>query len=566
MNVKKILLPTFVTFAAFGLAACDQITTVDPDLSPEQVAELEAEESDSSSTQESQVEPRDYMGMTFPMAFHSINPTHVNSTYTARMVNMVGEGLYRKRTDGSIVDGVVAGPGEEVEANVYHFPLKDQAQWSDGEPVVAQDFVLAWRQLVDPAQENPYGDLLNQVVVNAQAIQAGEASLDDLGVQALSETVLAVELEADHDLSQVEELFAFPATYPLPSHLLEGDEQVDQYGGGSNQLVFNGPYTLSGWQSGWDAWTFAKNPFYWNADQYPTENILAQVVGDAETSVENYQRNLVDLAYYYPQAPDNFSEVLFIQTNQYQAQEEVATPFANPVLAESILGAVNVDQVVEESRFSLQPAQSLSLTQAYEPDEVDEAQLNQDFLQELDRIGYDALELDLVIPDTDLHQDLAHLIKGQIESTLDKIVINILPDGNHRITERIDNQAYDFTVRLLGNWTNEESEIYHLYAPFLSNSPANRSSFSDPSYDKIFTEYTYNQMIPSNTIQAADHLLQENSVVKPLAYVSHAYQVSSTVQPTRALEGIQVNPQFDFQAVEFIQTEDSIPQLTEEVE
>ncbi|MER2150353.1 MAG: ABC transporter substrate-binding protein, partial [Candidatus Limivicinus sp.] len=73
---------------------------------------------------------------------------------------------------------VVCGQAESYEVSddlcVYTFTLRDDIFWSDGEPVKAQDFVYSWQRLVDPATASEYGYFLDNIVLNAAAIQAGE--------------------------------------------------------------------------------------------------------------------------------------------------------------------------------------------------------------------------------------------------------------------------------------------------------------------------------------------------------------------------------------------------------
>ena len=93
----------------------------------------------------------------------------------------------------------------------YTFKLKD-AKWWNGTPVTANDFVFAWRRAVDPNVASEYAYIIGIAgVKNADAISAGEMPLEDLGITAVDDKTLQVEL----DLSLIH-IYGY-GTYPPSS-------------------------------------------------------------------------------------------------------------------------------------------------------------------------------------------------------------------------------------------------------------------------------------------------------------------------------------------------------------
>src|SRR5690606_29611912 len=75
------------------------------------------------------------------------------------------------------------------------FHLRPDANWSNGEPVTATDFVYSWRRMLSPALGNSYATELF-AVNNARAFYMGEISdFSEVGVQALSDRILEITLE-----------------------------------------------------------------------------------------------------------------------------------------------------------------------------------------------------------------------------------------------------------------------------------------------------------------------------------------------------------------------------------
>jgi oligopeptide transport system substrate-binding protein len=83
------------------------------------------------------------------------------------------EGLTAETADGAIVPGVAASWTVDSNGTRYEFHLRDEARWSNGATVRAQDFVNAWRRVVDPKQASPVADDL-RVILGAQDIIAGD--------------------------------------------------------------------------------------------------------------------------------------------------------------------------------------------------------------------------------------------------------------------------------------------------------------------------------------------------------------------------------------------------------
>ena len=115
----------------------------------------------------------------------------------------------------------------------YTFTLREDAVWSDGTAVKAQDFVFAWQRLADPANDLPHRELLSEIAGFAEVQETGDPSL--LAVSAPDGKTLTVTLQGSPAYF-LEEICAGAYTMPLRS-------DVSSY---ANPTVTNGAYTLSG--------------------------------------------------------------------------------------------------------------------------------------------------------------------------------------------------------------------------------------------------------------------------------------------------------------------------------
>lgn len=160
----------------------------------------------------------------------------------------------------------------------YTFHLREGALWSDGEPVKAGDFVYSWQRIVDPALASDYGFILDGIVVNAAAIQAGEMDKSELGIVALDDATLQISLEAP--CPYFLELCAFASLMPLREDIVEtyGTEWTNP-----GNIVTNGPYIITEWVH--DSYiSLSKNANYYDVANLGPDSIVYHL-SDSETAI-----------------------------------------------------------------------------------------------------------------------------------------------------------------------------------------------------------------------------------------------------------------------------------------
>ena len=124
----------------------------------------------------------------------------------------IGEGLVSYSPDGELVPGVATAWALSDDGTEYTFGLRPDARWSNGDPVIAADYVLGLQRLVDPATAAFYAGQLGSVQ-NAEAIIRGELSRDSLGVEAIDDHTLEIRLE--RPTPYLVALLTHPSTFPV---------------------------------------------------------------------------------------------------------------------------------------------------------------------------------------------------------------------------------------------------------------------------------------------------------------------------------------------------------------
>ena len=173
---------------------------------------------------------------------------------------------------------------------VYTFTIRDDAVWSNGDPVTANDFVYAWRRLIDPDTASEYNWMLSTMNVKGAEAYDPEsgAAVEDLGIVALDDKTLEITLTkpTGYFLS----LLAFPTQFPLNEEYVEG--LGDQYATSADNLLSCGAYVIKDWTPG-ESYSFVLNENYWDYDNMVADGIVNEVdyrvIQDTQTALMEYE-------------------------------------------------------------------------------------------------------------------------------------------------------------------------------------------------------------------------------------------------------------------------------------
>ena len=221
--------------------------------------------------------------------FPTLDPQLNQDVSGFHVIRDLFEGLLSQDAKGRLVPGVATGYTASDGNTTYTFTLREDARWSNGDPVTAHDFVYAWRRAVDPATASPYGWYLELThMVNAKEILAGEMAPAELGVRAVDDHTLEVKLTTP--------LPYFPAmtTYAtlFPAHRATIETHGADWTVPGN-MVSNGAYTLEEVVLN-EYHTRVKNPLYWDADRVIIERVSGLVINDVNQALTRYRARELD--------------------------------------------------------------------------------------------------------------------------------------------------------------------------------------------------------------------------------------------------------------------------------
>ena len=202
-------------------------------------------------------------------------------TASATILANVMEGLFRYRMsdDGTAVLENAGCSDYTVSEDglTYTFKLREN-NWSDGEPVTADDYVFAVERLLDPDLACGYA-FIAWGLVGAQDYYDGKTSdFSTVGVKAVDDMTVEYKLAAPD--SAFKDKLTGAVYYPLRRDIVEA--AGEGYGTSTEGMVFSGPFEITQW-SDKDTAVLEKNKEYWDADSVKLSQIDMTYVDEATT-------------------------------------------------------------------------------------------------------------------------------------------------------------------------------------------------------------------------------------------------------------------------------------------
>ena len=228
----------------------------------------------------------------------SLDPGQTQYSYETAVLRAISEPLLRPTAD---MNGVVVAAAQSYDVSpsgtIYVFHLRRTAQYWDGTPVTAPDFVFAWQRLIDPRLASPSeaffaADVLNGERVSVLDPQRDASKLDaavaTLGLKATDDYTFQVTLS--HRDPAFVWLAAMPAGAPIRQDIVR--KSGDKWATSPDTLLTNGPFKVAQMVPN-DHLNVVPNPHYWGARPILTA-IDFVVVTDGAAALARYKNGELD--------------------------------------------------------------------------------------------------------------------------------------------------------------------------------------------------------------------------------------------------------------------------------
>ena len=425
----------------------------------------------------------------------------------------------------------------------YTFELRPNARWSNGDQVRANDFVAAWRRVVDPNVGSPVSNDL-RLVAGAPAIIAGKASPNSLGVAATSDTELVVRL--DRPAPYFLQLLAHPSTFPVFSNIAARSHDAKSW-------VSNGAYVLSTWRPGTKL-DLVRNSRYWNSANVLIAKVQYLIVTDQYAQYAQYRAGQLDITDTIPAnalpalRAEHSSEVVIAP---YSAVAYYGLNMTDPPLAENLklrqALAMSIDRrrIVESlavgqvEAFAIVPPgiwnySAVPLDWGKLPDSERIAEAKRLYTE----AGYSpskTLHLRLLLNSNPSIRQTAILIAAMWKEELG--VDTILTEEEFKVflQSRTNKKRWD-VLRLA--WNADFNDASNFLDIFRSGSANNDTGYTNPSFDAKLdmAARTSDPAARREILQNAEKLLLEDYAVIPLYFFVSKHLVKLYVM------GLKPNP------------------------
>ena len=473
------------------------------------------------------------------------------------MQSLVMSGLTELAADGSPLPELAESWDVSDDGLVYTFHLAD-AKWSNGDPVTASDFVYAWQRLDNPDTASEYAFILDTVhIANAAAVNAGEADPSELGVKAVDDKTLEVTLTLPCDFFL--SLLAFPSFFPLNQKFYEA--QGDQFALSPDNLLYCGPYTMTGYQQG-SEYTFEKNPDYFKADQMTdyVDKIVFRYLQDTQSAMLDYQSGNLDVVKLQGDQVDQYSGTegftnrmtgylwyLSIDFNTSVHPEN--SQFANVNLRKAMSLAIDRDtiatNVLKDGSIGADGLIPKDLATGPSGEDFREEngklteynldQAKEYYAKALEELGTDTVSFELLYEDSEASKAVAEYIQSNLKAIGMDVTLNSKPKKTR--LQLMNDKDYNVA---LTRWGPDYADPETYFDLFTTDNTANNSgSYSNADYDALVKAAGSGEDATDSAKRWQDYLDAEKIIVQDAPGVIPVYQNGGAMMINPKVTGIE---------------------------
>jgi oligopeptide transport system substrate-binding protein len=475
----------------------------------------------------------------------SLDPAKAVGLPEIQVIRDLYEGLVNQNEKGDIVSGV-ASKWQSNDNRTWTFTLRNDAKWSDGTPVTAKDFVYSWQRLVDPKTTSPFASFAALAgIVHAQDIIDGKAAPDTLGVTAVDDKTLRVQL--DKPLPWFVNMAASFAFYPVQKANVESGQDWTRPG----SLVGNGAYILANRVVN-EKLEFTPNKHYWDNAKTVIQKVTFVPINQETAATNRYLAGDIDITESFPKSL--YQKLLKDIPGQVYTPPQLGTyyyalntqkgPTADPrvrlalsmtvdrrIMAEKVLGTG------EKPAWRFTP----DVTAGFQPqpsvmEQESQAELNAQAKTLLQAAGFGPqrpLKLTLLYNTSETHQKIAIAVASMWKKNLG---IDVKLQNQEWKTYIDSRNTGNFDV-IRASWVGDYNEPSTFLSLLTSGHSGNITRFSDPAYDKVIAQASAETQASARNADynAAEKIIAEKAPIIPI----YQYTNGRLIKPW--LKGYPIN-------------------------
>ncbi|QTD39998.1 peptide ABC transporter substrate-binding protein [Sporosarcina sp. Te-1] len=443
-------------------------------------------------------------------------------------LNNIMEGLTRLDENHQAVEATAEKIDISDDGLTYTFTIRDNAKWSNGDPVVAGDFVYAWKHMLNPDTASP-ASFLAYFIEGAEAYNNKEGTADDVGIKAEDEKTFVVKLTAPNEAFL--NIITNPSFFPINEKVATADPK---WHANADTFVGNGPFKLTSWDHD-VSFEFEKNEHYWDADAVKLDKVHWAMVNDSNTAYQMYQAGELDLS----DVPSELAAQLK-DSDELRVDDQAGLyfyrlntsmePFTNTKIRRAFGMAVDQEEIVQYvTKNGEKPAHgfvaygflgpdgkefrdTVGDLISYNPEEAKKL-LEEGMKEE----GYTELpKVTLTYSTSESHQAIAIALQSKFKEVLGVDVELQNVEGGVFASEQ---KEFKYQMSR-SSFLHDYADPVNALESFITGSSMNRTTWSNAEYDKLIEDIKNetDETKRWELLQDADRLLMEEMPVFPLYF------------------------------------------------
>ena len=459
-----------------------------------------------------------------------LDPHSVTGVPEHNIISALLEGLVSVNPkDLTPMPGIASSWKISDDGRTYTFFIRENALWSNGDQVTADDFVWSWKRMLSPLMASEYAYQLF-TIKNAKKYNHGIINdFSEVGVKAIDRKILKVELEnaTPYFLS----LLSHYSTYAVHPPTILKFGKIDEAGTlwtRPGNFVGNGPFKLSEWKLNYII-KVKKNPYYWDKDFVKLNQIIFYPIDSVLTEERMFRTGVLHIANsipldkietYLKQKPELISINPYLGTYYYRFNVN-KKPLNNPLIRQALSMSIDREAITKSITKGGQiPAYTFTPPDTkgyfaknkviqYNPDLAKKL-----FAQSGFPDGENFPEIELTYNTSDGHRRIAVAIQQMWKDTLN---INIkLSNQDWKVyLSRI--QSLDYQIARAA-WIGDYPDPNTFLDMFVSDGGNNQTGWSNSKYDNLIASAAkeINPLKRYEIFQKAETILMEESPIMPI--------------------------------------------------
>ncbi len=473
-----------------------------------------------------------------------LDPHVVTGSPEVNILHALFEGLitYHPTDPADVLPGVAERWEMSEDGLRWTFHLREDARWSNGDPVTAHDFVYSWRRVLEPVLGNEYADWM-YMVENAEAYNRGEIDDPDaLGLRAPDDHTFEITLHAP--TADFLLIILHHSFMPVHRDTIERHGTIGQRSSGwtlPGHHVGNGPFRLAAWRPN-TLIEVERNPYYWDAETVRLDGMRFFPIEDENTEERAFRAGQLHITQgvpanmrerYREERPDEIrfdplSAVYFYRIN-------TTRPALDDVRVRRALSlALNREQIVrtvtrggERSAYAYVPSPTGGYVPprgivGHDPEKARSLLAEAGFPE-----GRGFPRVELLYNTSDNHRRLAEAVQQMWRRELG-VSVTLQNQEWQVYLDSTQNMDYDISR---AGWVGNLFPLTFLRV-YLSDSPNNQTGFASEAFDDLIREarHTLDDDRRFALLHEAETLLLESHAILPVYWYTNPFLIHPAVR------------------------------------